>query len=271
MSVVPIYVAELSPPQLRGRLTATFELGICTGLLLGYCSNLAFMGLPEDVGWRLMLGVPLPFALLLAASWLPRVLESPRWLVAAALSGEAAGRQAGPQAAAPLDEADSLPPDDSSPAPASAAGDPSPAALLQAASAVLRRIYPPAEVEAVLAGIVQVVHTDRQAQALSLLDELLGRGRIAQSGAAAPAPAPAPAPASEPASAPGSGSGSGSGSASGPVPGAAAPPTAGAGARASFLIGAGLAFFQQANGSEAMVMYVPTVLQKAGITDQVSG
>ena len=35
MATVPVLVAELSPAALRGQLTSTFEVSICTGLLLG--------------------------------------------------------------------------------------------------------------------------------------------------------------------------------------------------------------------------------------------
>jgi len=82
MTVVPLYISELVSPPSRGRLTACFELAICSGLLLGYASNLALFGLAPGVGWRVMLALPLPLAVG-AACGAGRVLPpSPRWLLA---------------------------------------------------------------------------------------------------------------------------------------------------------------------------------------------
>jgi sugar porter (SP) family MFS transporter len=76
----PVYIAELAPAHLRGRLVGTFQINIVIGILLAYLSNfligLLNLGAPE---WRLQLGIAaLPaalFFLLLFA--IPR---SARWL-----------------------------------------------------------------------------------------------------------------------------------------------------------------------------------------------
>ena len=76
----PVYIAELAPPKLRGRLVGTFQINIVIGILLAYLSNfligLAHLGANE---WRWELGVAaIPaiffFGLLFA---IPR---SARWL-----------------------------------------------------------------------------------------------------------------------------------------------------------------------------------------------
>ena len=76
----PVYIAELAPAGLRGRLVGTFQINIVIGILLAYLSNyligLANLG---PIEWRWQLGVAafpaLAFFLLLFA--IPR---SARWL-----------------------------------------------------------------------------------------------------------------------------------------------------------------------------------------------
>jgi len=54
----PVYIAELAPPKLRGRLVGTFQINIVVGILLAYLSNyligLLNLGAME---WRLQLGI----------------------------------------------------------------------------------------------------------------------------------------------------------------------------------------------------------------------
>jgi sugar porter (SP) family MFS transporter len=77
----PVYIAELAPARLRGRLVGTFQINIVVGILLAYLSNylisLLNMGAIE---WRCQLGVAaLPAAAFLALLFsIPR---SSRWLV----------------------------------------------------------------------------------------------------------------------------------------------------------------------------------------------
>jgi MFS transporter, SP family, xylose:H+ symportor len=80
--VSPMYIAEISPAQFRGRMVAITQFNIVLGILLAFFSNylIAQLGLGEAT-WRWMFGVEaLPaaaFYLLLFVT--PR---SPRWLVA---------------------------------------------------------------------------------------------------------------------------------------------------------------------------------------------
>jgi MFS family permease len=82
--VSPLYIAEVAPKSLRGRLVTMFDLFINVGILAGYVVGYVVgsqLGLADGPAWRLMLGlgaVP-PLLILLA---LPVMPESPRYLVA---------------------------------------------------------------------------------------------------------------------------------------------------------------------------------------------
>ena len=77
--VSPMYIAETAPADWRGRLVATYQLAIVSGILLAYFSNYLFNTMGKD-SWRWMFEsqtVPsLLFLLLLLL-----VPETPRWLI----------------------------------------------------------------------------------------------------------------------------------------------------------------------------------------------
>lgn len=79
--VSPMYIAEISPAKLRGRLVAITQLNIVIGMLLAYFSNwfLATLDLGA-IEWRWMFGVEaFPAALFFFLLFVtPR---SPRWLI----------------------------------------------------------------------------------------------------------------------------------------------------------------------------------------------
>jgi len=85
----PIYIAEIAPARLRGRLTALFQFNLVFGILCAYLSNYAIVGLGGD--WRTMLGVEAIPALLfvILILFVPR---SPRWLVVQRQAHEEARR-----------------------------------------------------------------------------------------------------------------------------------------------------------------------------------
>lgn len=93
----PLYISEFSPPKIRGRLVALYQLSIVTGILLAYFSNWFLQGYslnhPEAFGgsvllhkilvaevWRSMFGMEVLPALLFFFL-LMFVPESPRWLI----------------------------------------------------------------------------------------------------------------------------------------------------------------------------------------------
>jgi len=72
---VPMFVAELSPPQVRGRLVLAFQVAIGVGILTA-----TIVGASQLFDWRWMIGIAsVPAALLLLL--MLRAPESPRWLV----------------------------------------------------------------------------------------------------------------------------------------------------------------------------------------------
>jgi len=79
--VVSMYLAEVSPADMRGRLTLIEDVGLTLGMLLGYSSNFALLGMEDDWRWMLGLGAVVPL-LVLCLLFLPQVPESPRWLFA---------------------------------------------------------------------------------------------------------------------------------------------------------------------------------------------
>ncbi|XP_027358635.1 probable polyol transporter 6 [Abrus precatorius] len=80
LMISPVYVAELSPALTRGFLTSLPEVFISVGILFGYVSNYALSGLPNDINWRIMLGLASLPAIAVALGVLA-MPESPRWLV----------------------------------------------------------------------------------------------------------------------------------------------------------------------------------------------
>jgi sugar porter (SP) family MFS transporter len=72
---VPMYVAEMAPAGIRGRLVLCFQLAIGVGIVIS-----TLVGATEKVDWRISIGaaaVPAVVMLLLQL----RLPESPRWLV----------------------------------------------------------------------------------------------------------------------------------------------------------------------------------------------
>ncbi len=77
--VGPMYISEIAPAHLRGRLAGLFQVNIVLGIFVAYITNYIFAGSGED-SWRWMLGVMMVPAGLFVI--LVRTIpESPRWLI----------------------------------------------------------------------------------------------------------------------------------------------------------------------------------------------
>ena len=77
--VGPMYISEVSPAKIRGRLAGSFQLMIVTGIFTAFLTNFAFVDM-GDTAWRWMLGIMIIPAGLFAIL-LRFIPESPRWLV----------------------------------------------------------------------------------------------------------------------------------------------------------------------------------------------
>ena len=77
---VPLYIAEISPARMRGRLVSMFQLMITIGVLVSYLSDLFFANEQDITCWRPMfyVGVIPALVLLIGMSFMP---ETPRWLM----------------------------------------------------------------------------------------------------------------------------------------------------------------------------------------------
>ncbi|UIO98048.1 sugar porter family MFS transporter [Elizabethkingia miricola] len=89
----PMYISEMAPASVRGRLISVFQLGIVTGILVIYFVNAYIAGIHNEAwnistGWRWMFGsgiIPSVIFILLLLT----VPESPRWLASQKKHSEA--------------------------------------------------------------------------------------------------------------------------------------------------------------------------------------
>jgi SP family arabinose:H+ symporter-like MFS transporter len=78
MALAPVYIAEISPSDIRGKLVSFFQFSIVGGILLAFVAIYLLSGIDND--WRYMLAIPVIPAILfiILVKFIP---ESPRWLV----------------------------------------------------------------------------------------------------------------------------------------------------------------------------------------------
>lgn len=77
--VCPMYIAEISPASMRGRMVSFYQLSIVIGILLAYLSNYLLLNIGEN-NWRWMFTSQSAPSLLFFFG-LFFVAESPRWLI----------------------------------------------------------------------------------------------------------------------------------------------------------------------------------------------
>lgn len=91
-AVVPLYVAEIAPERIRGRLVAVAQLNVMTGIFVSFVSNyIVNLAMPSNpASWRWMLGIEaVPAALFFVLLF--GIPESPRWLVKMNREADAGG------------------------------------------------------------------------------------------------------------------------------------------------------------------------------------
>lgn len=87
--LAPLYIAEVSPARIRGRLVALNQMAIVTGILLAYLSNwlLSFTG-GDSWRWMFLTAAIPSIGFFIGLFFVP---ESPRWLVESGREDEALG------------------------------------------------------------------------------------------------------------------------------------------------------------------------------------
>lgn len=83
--IVPLYISEMAPAHVRGRLVTVNQLMIVTGQLIAYLVN---AGLATSGAWRWMLGLAVVPAVLLGLGML-FLPDTPRWYVSKQRTAEA--------------------------------------------------------------------------------------------------------------------------------------------------------------------------------------
>ncbi len=76
--VVPMYIAEIAPARIRGRLVSFNQLFVALGIFVSYLVGYAFAPIQ---GWRWMIGLAAVPAAIMLVGLIP-LPESPRWLAA---------------------------------------------------------------------------------------------------------------------------------------------------------------------------------------------
>lgn len=98
--IAPMYIAEIAPPKLRGRLVSINQLNIVLGISVAFFTNYLILRLSQsDLNWAKILGIDLyQWRWMLGLETLPAILyfgflfivpRSPRWLLMKGREGEA--------------------------------------------------------------------------------------------------------------------------------------------------------------------------------------
>lgn len=84
--VVPLYLGEIAPPNVRGAIVTFNQLAITAGIFIAYLVDFGLSGVPDGWRWMFALGAVPGIVLFLGMLIAP---ESPRWLVGKRRSDEA--------------------------------------------------------------------------------------------------------------------------------------------------------------------------------------
>lgn len=88
VTVVPLYISETAPPEIRGSLNTLPQFIGSGGMFLSYCMVFG-LSLMESPSWRMMLGVLSAPSLIYSMLMMFYLPESPRWLVSKGRMSEA--------------------------------------------------------------------------------------------------------------------------------------------------------------------------------------
>lgn len=77
---VPLYLGEIAPARIRGRLIAIEQSILCFGELIAFWGNYGFNFLGTYDWWRVPIAIQILFAVILGIGSVFWVLPSPRWL-----------------------------------------------------------------------------------------------------------------------------------------------------------------------------------------------
>ncbi|KAM3261950.1 hypothetical protein ACQJBY_052560 [Aegilops geniculata] len=80
VTLVPLYIVETAPPDMRGKLSTFPQLSGSVGMFLSYCMVFWMSMLPK-VSWRIMLGIQLIPSLIYSILTIFYLPETPSWLV----------------------------------------------------------------------------------------------------------------------------------------------------------------------------------------------
>lgn len=75
----PVYISEISPQKIRGKLVSLNQLAIVIGILLAYIFD--YLIIYTNNSWRYMLAIPIIFSIIYMIFSIKSLPESPRWLV----------------------------------------------------------------------------------------------------------------------------------------------------------------------------------------------
>lgn len=84
--VVPLYLSEIAPKQLRGTLVSLYQWAITAGILFSYFINAAFAGAVYNWRWMLFAGVVPGLILFIGMCFMH---DTPRWLISKKREDEA--------------------------------------------------------------------------------------------------------------------------------------------------------------------------------------